>query len=336
MDVNGLDQDARIRELEEQVRALSARMQQMDANEVPERARTPRAVAPQQTGTEGAKIARRALLVGAVGAVGAAGSALAASPASAAPGQPLIIGSSNSAQAYTTYLYSGAFYVDTGSGSSAAVRGRHEQTLDDGEFNGVEGIAQSPGAFGVKGTNLAVKGPAVGVQGSSGSESGTGVVGKSTAASGVSPYVRGTPPIGVLGECSAVSGRVIGVLGRISSDYGSAVSGWSLAESGEASGVSGSSASPLGTGVSGRTTASTGVSYGVHGEAVSPAGWAVFAKGRLKSTGRTFLGAPASAPDAADLDPNSISFYIDKKANALKVRVKYGNGVVKTGTVELA
>ena len=36
-----------------------------------------------------------------------------------------------------------------------------------------------------------------------------------------------------------------------------------------------------------------------------------------------------------DLHNGSISFYLDQKANKLKVRVKYSTGVLKTATIAL-
>jgi len=51
--------------------------------------------------------------------------------------------------------------------------------------------------------------------------------------------------------------------------------------------------------------------------------------------GTLVQGAPGSAPDSAQLETNSISFYLDESSNKLKVMVKYSNGTVKTGEVSL-
>jgi hypothetical protein len=74
----------------------------------------------------------------------------------------------------------------------------------------------------------------------------------------------------------------------------------------------------------------------VFGRADSPDGYAVRAVGRLKSTGRTFLGTPTTAPADTDLDQGVISFHLDEATNTLKVRVKYSNGTLKTGSIALA
>lgn len=45
--------------------------------------------------------------------------------------------------------------------------------------------------------------------------------------------------------------------------------------------------------------------------------------------------APASAPSDGDLTNGTIQYYLDEGGNNLKVRVKYSNGTLKTGTVSL-
>jgi len=109
--------------------------------------------------------------------------------------------------------------------------------------------------------------------------------------------------------------------------------------------------SSAGTGLQGRVTATGGSTYGVFGSATSPAGfgvygsnsattgpsggYAVFADGRLKSKGRTFLGAPSTAPPDADINNGMITFHLDQAANVLRFRVRYSNGVLKTGMITL-
>lgn len=100
-------------------------------------------------------------------------------------------------------------------------------------------------------------------------------------------------------------------------------------------GLFGISSSVVGTGVFGRADSTTGNTNGVVGFAASPTGFAVLASGRFKATGRTFLGAPNTAPTDGDLNNGSISFYLDQAANQLKVRVRYSGGALRTGTVNL-
>lgn len=110
--------------------------------------------------------------------------------------------------------------------------------------------------------------------------------------------------------------------------------------------------SSAGTGLQGRATATGGSTYGVLGSAASPTGfgvygsntalagpsggYAVYADGRLKSRGRTFLGAPSTAPPDADINNGMITFHLDQAANVLRFRVRYSSGVLKTGMVTLA
>lgn len=55
----------------------------------------------------------------------------------------------------------------------------------------------------------------------------------------------------------------------------------------------------------------------------------------LKTDDRVIQGSPNSAPTDADLDNGTISLYLDQAGNALKVRAKYSDGTLKTGTVAL-
>ena len=84
-------------------------------------------------------------------------------------------------------------------------------------------------------------------------------------------------------------------------------------------------------------SANNGTNYGVYGTSLSASGYAVYSNGRFKATGRTYLGAPATAPADADLNAGSVSLWLDETNNALKVRVKYANGTtLKAGTIALA
>ena len=112
--------------------------------------------------------------------------------------------------------------------------------------------------------------------------------------------------------------------------------GNSTASIGVTKGVYGAAASTSGTGVYGSATATTGTTYGVYGHVASTSGFAVFAAGRFKATGRTYLGAPSTAPTDTDLNAGSVSLYLDQTNNALKVRVKYTTGTLKIATIALA
>ncbi len=61
-----------------------------------------------------------------------------------------------------------------------------------------------------------------------------------------------------------------------------------------------------------------------------------FDTAKLKFNARVLQNAPATAPDDADLANGQVSFYLDEAGNNLKVRVRYSNGTLKTGTVALA
>ena len=76
--------------------------------------------------------------------------------------------------------------------------------------------------------------------------------------------------------------------------------------------------------------------YGEHsGETGASGGFAVLSDGRFKAKGRSYLATPTTEPVDADLDNASISFYLDPANNRLRVRVKYGNGTLKTGNIAL-
>lgn len=56
----------------------------------------------------------------------------------------------------------------------------------------------------------------------------------------------------------------------------------------------------------------------------------------IQNTGRAFVTTPNSANTDSDLANNQITFYLDETNNNLKVRVKYSDGTLKTGTVALS
>ena len=52
--------------------------------------------------------------------------------------------------------------------------------------------------------------------------------------------------------------------------------------------------------------------------------------------GATVIATPEAIPESSDLENQSISFYLDEPNNQLKVRVKYSDGLLKTGTIALS
>jgi hypothetical protein len=53
----------------------------------------------------------------------------------------------------------------------------------------------------------------------------------------------------------------------------------------------------------------------------------------LKTDGAVALGAPPSAP--ANLNNSQISFWLDERANQLKICVRYSDGTVKSAAIPL-
>ena len=157
---------------------------------------------------------------------------------------------------------------------------------------------------GVRGYASKPTGQCVGVEGQSDSTSGTGVY-------GLNP---------------AYTGSTVGVYGQSNSNSGRGVVGMAAAETGNTIGVSGVATSPTGIAVHGYSVGTSGAT----------GGFALFGDGRMKVTGRSFLAAPNTAPPDADLSNASISFFLDPANNRLRVRVKYGNGTLKTGNIALA
>ena len=132
---------------------------------------------------------------------------------------------------------------------------------------------------------------------------------------------------------TSTTGSTGGLMADSATTLGFGLYGNSTASIGLTKGVYGAAASTSGTGVYGSATATT---YGVYGHVASTSGFAVFAAGRFKATGRTYLGAPSTAPTDTDLNAGSVSLYLDQTNNALKVRVKYTTGTLKTATIALA
>jgi hypothetical protein len=150
---------------------------------------------------------------------------------------------------------------------------------------------------------------------------------------------------GLFGHAGGTSGDTRGVYGEAFSPSGSGVRGhapnfgvYGLATNptGTSHGVHGQCSSTSGRGVFGLVTATSGLNYGVYGRTDSPSGYGVLCEGRFKSTGRSFLGAPNSAPGSGSLSNGMLSFYLDEANNRLRIRVRYSNGTLKTGSVALA
>jgi hypothetical protein len=165
---------------------------------------------------------------------------------------------------------------------------------------GVEGAVNSPGAYGVFGSNSATTtGEGAGVFGTSSSPGGNGVVGRETAVTGFAWGVGGlalSPDgVGTVGQNSASSGGIgvygsaeeplgtnfapvgigVGVFGITPSPSGYGVAGTNIAASGTAPGVYGTSTSTSGVGVFGDETAATGSTAGVFGLTSSAGGFGV-------------------------------------------------------------
>lgn len=155
-----------------------------------------------------------------------------------------------------------------------------------------------------------------------------------TATGTTNVTTTGAAATGLHGKASHTTSATNGVWGQVASPLGTAVNAQNTATTGAAYGVHAISSSTTGRAVFGHASAASGVCYGVYGQAPAT-GFAVFALGRLKSTGRTYVGAPNSAPVDADIGAAGISFYLVEASNQLKIRVKYTGGVLKTATIGL-
>ncbi len=156
-----------------------------------------------------------------------------------------------------------------------------------------------------------------------------------TASVNTTVQMSGGSAAALFGEATASSGFVSGIYGRSHSTSGRGLSGVALAQSGENYGVYGQSNSTRGRGVFGRALQSSGTTYGVFGQAASPDGYGVFSSGRFKATGRSFLATPNSPPPDRHLSNGTISFFLDEGSNKLRIRVRYSDGTLKTGSVNL-
>jgi hypothetical protein len=189
-------------------------------------------------------------------------------------------------------------------------------------------------------TVLEVSGGVTGLRANTYDPSAVGLSGTANSATGASKGVQGTSTstggFGVFGRAFATSGETRGVYGEANSPDGVGVRGSAATGSGAAQGVLGETFSPVGSGVYGWARAGSGAGHGIHGRADASGGFAVFAEGRLKATGRSYLGTPGTAPADSDLAPGSISFYTASSPTRLRVRVRLPNGVLRTGTIPLS
>jgi hypothetical protein len=238
----------------------------------------------------------------------AAGLALVPRAAAAASGDEVLAGQSVSCTGTTQ------IFTSTGTG----LRGTATKT--SGDVIGVHGVTASPGGAGVFGANTASTGPA------------NGIIGSSLSTTGV----------GVYGVAATTTGPTIGVRGRTNSPTSTAVKGEAVTNEGSAIGVSGESSAPGGYGVFGYAKATAGVNYGVYGRSdSSTTGWAVWAQGRLRVTGRSFLHAPNTPPSLGALPNSTISFWHEPAASdgapygRLHVQIKTSGGQVFRATIPL-
>jgi hypothetical protein len=336
----------------DQITALSEQLNEVKdqvANLAAENARL-RAQAPSpaaRTGDNGDErsptlLSRRGLLAAGASAT-AAGLLIAgrATPALAANGDPVLLGdSTNSATADTAITTTSALGLkaestsSSGIGVSGLASGSPIATT---ETIGVRGESTGDnGSAGVFGFASALSGLAYGVYGVTNTEGGAGVYGLSNSGiCGVQGLAGSESGTGVFGYGFQVRGNTFGVRGQSDSPNGRGVQGTAPATLGSTVGVEGSAASTTGKGVYGFANATSGKTYGVYGQTNSPGGYALYGQGRLKVTGRSYLGTPKSAPADADLNLASISLYLDETNSKLKVRVKYSTGVLKTATIAL-
>jgi hypothetical protein len=329
--------EARLTELAQRVADLTAENQRLRSANSPD-------TAEAQAGTWA--VSRRGLIAAAAVPAGALLMGR-SGPAAAADGGNVIAGQETQATNTTRVVSSAGHGLDGVTNSAvdgrAGVEGKAAATT--GVTYGVWGKSDSIAGTGVFGEARAGSGSTVGVKGVSyTTDDGIGVYGEAMSGSpgiycyGVYGAANGGPGgTGIRGEAKHPSGATIGVDGEVDSPIGVAVWGSNrAAESGKAVAVQGDTEGPTGRGVYGFAKHNSGVNYGVYGETNSTsAGFALYGQGRFKATGRCFLGAPASAPPDATLTKGGISFYLNTSTNRLKIRVKYPDGTLKTGSIAL-
>ena len=253
---------------------------------------------------------RRALLVGAAGSLAAFVGSRLGHPGrvSAAAGDPLILGSANSAGTANTTLATssaGTALLVNQSGTGTALRGSATGPTSIAGFftatngTGVSGVTGRGAAIGVYGGNDASTyggGAAVRAAGQHNhglvataadsqadairavhTDSGTavratallGVAFEGVGQSGLTVEATGSTADGVYGLASAETGTATGVHGEVASPDGVAVRGVTTAVTGNSAAIFGLNPSTGGIAVYGRATSTTGNVYGVFGETSS-------------------------------------------------------------------
>jgi hypothetical protein len=161
-------------------------------------------------------------------------------------------------------------------------------------------IAQGTGGIKVSGTGTAVSGVS-----SSKVSGASGVLGQSTAKTGVVNGVVGIAASntngtnGVLGFASGVSGTVFGVQGSTASTGGVGVLGVASATSGAAAGVVGTSASPNGNGMQASATATEGTANGIYASTATSGGAGVVGANTATSGGAIGVVGYTASPGGA-------------------------------------
>jgi hypothetical protein len=173
-------------------------------------------------------VGRRHLLriAGAAAVGGIAATAAVAQPAAAGNGDPVILGTTNTATSSTrihvTDSDQSALSAQAATPGATAIRG--VATAESGYCRGVDGTIYSTTGIAVQGYSYATSGVNYGVVGVSNSDEGTAMRGIAGASTGEALGVRGeswsTSGTGVLGLATASSGTTYGVRGRAESAAG--------------------------------------------------------------------------------------------------------------------
>jgi trimeric autotransporter adhesin len=274
---------------------------------------------------------RRALLAGAAGSVAALVASHLGRPdrVSAAAGDPLILGTANTAGTANTTVAtssSGTALLVTQSGTGTALRGSATGPTSIAGFftatngTGVSGVTGRDAAIGVYGANDA---PAYGggaavraagqrnhglvatagdsqadairaVQTDSGAAIRAtallGVAFEGVGQSGLTVEATGTTTDGVYGLASAATGTATGVRGEVASEDGVGVRGVATATTGNSAAIFGINPSTGGIAVYGRSTSTTGNVYGLFGETSSTTDLAAGAWGMSNATTGAAVG----------------------------------------------
>lgn len=244
---------------------------------------------------------RRGLLLGALAGLGAlaADAATRAAPARAAAGDPLVLGSVNSAGTSATTLNTASATTALAvvqSGAAAAVSGN--AAASGGATKGVYGVAASPSGDGVRALNTGAAGSGAGLRALGGNNPGViatstgGIAVTATSNSNIGLTAKSTLGVGLSAEggthaikASAPIHAVWAISSESTAVYGDGVVG--VMGGGTATGVYGA-----------------GNSFGVYGSApVGSSRYAVFAFGDMRVTG-TLLKAAGSFQIDHPLDPD--------------------------------